>query len=325
MTVDRGKACLATALAVATLATACGKHQDTTASPASNACSAQHPTGDTTPIPGTRIALHVADGMQVDPGLPGIVRPNTRTSIKVVDQPQPSGSTPPDQMLGKLEDALGRSPGPGKPGLVLDAPKTAEIAGFPASVVTATETRPEGSFRDVLAAIAAPGSFVTFTGTVEQNDPLTNQQLLDTYCGARWLDQRAEANLGFHITPSGDYKPMPSSGSLLFALHGDPGPNAPIFLATPSKNQGPVPPDARRALAEARFGAIPGNPHVDTILETSVAGLPAWEIIGDSDSASLYQMVVFTDRGYILLSGAANKSVADQITTFRQMAQSLTL
>ncbi|AFM16080.1 hypothetical protein Mycch_1272 [Mycolicibacterium chubuense NBB4] len=321
-------------LAVVALTTACthrsSDSSDTATSSAPAGCSsAKHSPGDPlpadfTPIPGTHLALRVPDGMQVDASLPGLVRPKTNTTIVVVDQQQPAGQQP-DKTLAKMEDTFRKSAGPGQQGLKLDAPKRTEIAGFPASIVTGTQEAKEGSFRKALAAIAPPDSFVTLTGTAEQKDPLTDQQLLATFCDARWLTERAPAELGFTITPSGDYKEVPSGGSLMFSLRGETGPDVPIFLAAPSQGQSPVPAAERRAFAERRFRGLPGNPQVQTVEDATVAGDPAVEIVGSSPAASNYSMMVFTDTGYILLSGVARNDAPDQTPAFREMAQSLRL
>ena len=281
------------------------------------------PAGEFVAIPGTRISLRVPEGMLLDPTLPGLRRPDSRTSILVADQTRPPEETPAailDQMSASFAD---KSVSAGQ-GFELGEPQRLDIAGQPAVVVTGTQTQQGAApLGKVLAALVTPDAMVTMTGNLEKDDPLSLDQLRAAITEARWSPERAPADLGIEVTPAPGYGEVSSSGTLQFSLDGKSGVNVPLFVVAPSLGSTQIPGDKQRAYAEQRFTQLPGNPKINTTIEANVDGLSGWELVGETTDQAVYYMMLFTPDGYVLLTGFAPKTVPDQIPAFRSMAQSL--
>ena len=281
------------------------------------------PAGEYVAIPGTRISLRVPEGMQLDPTLPGLRRPDSRTSTLVADQARPPEETPAailDQMSASFADKAVSA----REGFELGEPQRLDIAGQPAVVVTGTQTQ-QGTapLGKVLAALITPDAMVTMTGNVEKDDRLSLDQLRAAITEARWSDERAPADLGIDVTAAPGYGEVSSSGTLQFSLGGKTGANVPLFVVAPSLGSTQITGDKQRAYAEQRFKQLPGNPNPDGVTEATVDGLPGWELVGKTTDSAVYAMMLFTPDGYVLSTGFAPKSEPDQMPAFRAMAQSL--
>lgn len=304
--------------------TACSRDKSSSGTTASASSTPAGAPADYQQIPGTRVSLRPIDGLQLDPSLPGLARPGSLTSVVVVDQQQSTGQSA-EQVLAEIETSLRDRERASGDGLQLGEPRRTEIAGLPAVVVSGTQNRAGVMFLKVLATLAPPDSFVTITGTAEQDGPISDKQLVALVSDARWSDQRAPSDLGIAVTPSAEYQEVATSGSIQLSLGGRSGPEVPVFLASPSRGFGnAVPPPARRQFAGRRFGQLPGNPAPGQVTDVTLAGLPAIEIVGESAEEIVYAAMVFTADGYVLMTGLQPKSQPDQLEAFRQMAQSLT-
>ncbi len=313
---------------VVLLAAGCGGQEDPARPPASSATSGPPPAssaapgGDHQPIPRTRISLRVPDGLTVDPSLPGLGRPNTRTSVMVVEQPVAgSGDTPRGalaQMMAGLTGEKAKTQG-----IELVPPAEVTVAGFPALVTTGTQRTPEGTIAKAVVVLAAEDVVVIMTGNIQPDDPLKVDELKAVLLDAKWNSQTAAGSMGFDLTAAPGYQRQQSSAGLVFALDGKQGP---MLVAAPSIGKAELPAD-RRGFAVGRFGELPSKPSADSVNEVEIAGLKGFEIVGkDSAKKTAYGVMVFTETGYIQIAADFDSAkYGDQLPAFRAMARSLVL
>jgi hypothetical protein len=265
--------------------------------------------------------------MQVEPAMPGLIRPGTRTSVLVLDQQR--SPTDPNKYLDEMETGLRDQARGVRRGLQFAETQRTEVAGHPALTATGTQTVGPATFDKVVVVIATEDAVVWLTGTLERGDPLTPDELLTVLRDARWTGQRAPSGLGIDITPAPGYQHVPSSGLVMLTLGGATGPDVPVFIAARSLDKRTVPTDERRQVAEDQFSQqlFHGNPSPQTVSEVMIAGLPGWELVGRSATDVTYAVILYTDDGFVTLTGRQpiGGHPDDQLPAFRQMARSLSM
>lgn len=277
-------------------------------------------------IPRTRISLRVPEGMELQPSLPGLGRPNSRTSVVVLVVPAKDKT--PQAAMAEMAGGF-TSQKAAEKGLEFGAAQDLEIAGFPAKVITGSQRAGAVTFAKVIAILAVDDSVVMMTGTIEPGDPLTVAELEDVLTAARWSDQVAEGDLGFDLTPAPGYERQSGSTMAMgFTLGGTSGEGAPSLLAAPSMGQERVGEDRRREFALNRFDALPAKPSADQTEEVQIAGRTGFEMIGRGSRAGevVYAVVLYTEDGYVIVAGTFDPAKhPDQVPAFRAMAHSLVL
>lgn len=317
-------ALLATALATGcagpvsdTAATSATTTSTTTATPAAD--------GEYTPIPGTKVLLRVPEGMQPDSAVSGVGRPGTRSTVVVTSLPV-AGKEP---RVALAEIATGFSGAAAtRQGMDLGEVRELEVAGLPAVATSGTQRAGGTTYRKVMVVLAAEDGLVMLSGTLEPDDPLSTDDLLQALLATRWAAETAAGDLGFDLTPAPGYERQSGTNStIMLTLGGESGPDVPKFLATPSLGESPVEAGRHDAFARERFEELPHSPEVESAADVEIAGLPGVELTGhNSRGAVVYAVLLFTETGYLVMVGDFDPDLhADQLPAFREMARSLVL
>jgi hypothetical protein len=260
--------------------------------------------------------------MRVDASLPGLGKPGSRTSVVVLDQAVANKTA--EQGLAEISAAFAGDSAKAQ-GLEMREPRQSTVAGFPALTTTGIQRIQAGTFSKVVVAMVADGRLVLMTGTIQQDDPLSADALLDTLTAARWNKQAAPGGFGFDITAAPGYQRTESSGGLLYSLGSATGTTAPKLIVAPSLGQTAIPAQQRREFAVSRFGSLPSAPKPNSTTEVTIDGLPGFELVGKgSDGRTAYSVVLYPDNGYIVLVGDFDPAThPGQLSAFRAMANSL--
>jgi hypothetical protein len=258
--------------------------------------------------------------MQVDETLPGLSRVGTRTGVIVVEQT--IAGKEPQAALNEMRTAFSGARAT-EQGLRMEPMQNVTVAGFQAIAVTGTQKVAGTSFGKAIVAVAADTRMVIMTGTVEEQDPLTAQDILAVLTSARFSLQAAPGGLGFEITPAPGYERGESSAGQIYSL--GKGTDVPKLIIAPSQGQTSVPAAQHRQFAVDRFGKLPSAPTPERTSEITVAGRPGFEIVGrDSEARTVYAVLLYTDTGYIVLAGDFDATKhPDQVPAFQAMAKSL--
>jgi hypothetical protein len=296
---------------------------ETPASPSGSApptatSSTAPPDADHQAIPRTRISLPVPAGLHVEASLPGLARPNSRTSVLVIEKPAES---PRDAMTKAASGFSGAAAE--AQGLKFDAPREQTIAGFPALVTTGSQRASGETFGKAVALIAAVDAVVIITGTLEPGDPLTVAELSAVLADARWSKETAPGDFGFDLTAAPGYERQKSSAGILLTRD---GPQGPKLIAARSLGQTSI--SDRRGFAVQRFNGLPAAPTAYSVTALGVAGLSGFELIGNGKNANtVYMAILYTDSGYIVISGdyPTTEKYSGELAKFLTMAHSLVL
>lgn len=310
-------------LACLTLGVIAGCGATETPSPPSSstsptATSSTAPDVDHQAIPRTRISLRVPAGLHVEASLPGLARPNSRTSVLVIEKPAES---PRDAMTMAASGFVGAQAE--ATGLKFDTPREQTIAGFPALVTTGSQQAAGETFAKAVVLIAAEDAVVIITGTLEPGDPLTVAELGAVLADARWSKETAPGDFGFDLTAAPGYERQKSSAGILLTRD---GPQGPKLIAARSLGQSSI--TDRRDFAVQRFNGLPAAPTAYSVTALGVAGLSGFELIGHGkDAKTVYMAILYTDGGYIVISGdyPTTETYSGELAKFLTMAHSLVL
>ncbi|MCT2582110.1 hypothetical protein [Actinophytocola gossypii] len=237
------------------------------------------------------------------------------------------GTKTPQEVLDEVATGL-VGPQAAQQGLDLGAVRELEVAGHPAIATTGTQLAAGTTYQKAVAVLVADNTYVHITGTAEPGDPLSADDMLDVITDARWNTDTAPGDVGLDITVATGYeRVLDTSAGILATLGGESGMDVPKLIATPSLGQSPIGEERRRSFATERFEKLPHEPTIETITEVDIADLPGFELTGhNSDGHVVYAAVLFTDSGYVVISGNFDPNRhSDQLPAFKDMARSLEL
>lgn len=280
-------------------------------------------------FPSARVTLVPPAGFEVAELFEGFQRPESQASLMVLSLPAPYATV----MSGFDGERLASA------GLTLRSQESLELDGRPGRLLDLSQRVNGMDLSKWILLLDQDGnSTVIINATVPQSEPpAVSERLKQAVLSTRVDDSLAaplpEDTVDFSLTPSSDLKLATSlGGTLLYNQAGVLTPEAPgnpLFIAAPSFSRVVVASPAefaRRRLYQTEQITIDQIMAERTV---TIDGLPGYEIIAagqDQPSGTalrIYQVVLFDDGQYILLTGLVDDARSDRfLNQFQRMAES---
>ncbi|MEU4803984.1 hypothetical protein [Actinosynnema sp. NPDC023587] len=269
-------------------------------------------------IRGTSVALRAPEGMEVDDDLPGLRRPDNRTTIVVTTTFLPEGKS----AAVALDEAAAEYAAAGGTdrGTVYEPPRRTTAAGHPAVAAIGRQGTDADAFTEVSVQFVADGYLVRLTAAAEPSDPLSADDLLAALSGARWTTPPGP---GVEVTAAPGYQRVWRPQEVWLSTDGTDVMGVPKLVASRATGLLTVPVEERRAYAEDWFANLPTKSRADSVTEVSIGGHNGYEMIGYGPYTTFFTML-FTYDGCILVVGDFDAAEhPDQVPVLRTMTRSV--
>ena len=279
------------------------------------------------PVAGVKLVR--PDGFDDAENFHGFQQPSTQSSVMVVLIPGPFSETTRGFTAEQLKTR----------GMTLASKENVEIDGNPGVLLSVTQTAYGTQFAKWIVAFGNDKETKMVTATFPKSDEANlAHQLKEVVLSTKFDDTPPPApgaDVGFAIVASAKLKLTRGIGKMLMYTKDGvipaKSPEDPLFIAAPSLSKVPIENKRQFAIQRLYQTAHTKISSVTFNNEITIDGLDGYEIVADAEDAdsrtplTVYQVVLFDDRSYILMQGLVGADVSGEyLPEFKAMARSLT-